>query len=192
MPHLIQPGAGEHSTHRSAAGLRDQTNNQSDEGLECGCGEARAGTRPADRPASAGRWGREASTDHSHEDGERAVDAVLLTPQDPRTTRHRRVPATHAPATAPENCETRAVVTPSTILRWHRQLVARRWTTPPRPPGRPAIPTSVSARSDRSAATTRSPQLRPVELNGGRYHWHADSRVPVVRPRLPFMPSAPR
>src|SRR5215207_7969660 len=42
MPHLIQPGAGEHSTHRSAAGLRNQANNQSDEGLECGGGEARA------------------------------------------------------------------------------------------------------------------------------------------------------
>src|SRR5215218_4790880 len=60
------------------------------------------GTRPADRPASAGRWGREASTDHSHEDGERAVDAVLLTPQDPRTTRRRRVPTAHGPATAPK------------------------------------------------------------------------------------------
>src|SRR5215218_8101789 len=59
------------------------------------------GTRPADRPASAGRWGREASTDHSHEDGEGAVDAVLFTLQDPRTTRHRRVPATPGPATAP-------------------------------------------------------------------------------------------
>src|SRR3954447_24479390 len=42
MPHLIQPGAGEHSAHRSAAGLRDQTDNQPDEGLEGGCGEARA------------------------------------------------------------------------------------------------------------------------------------------------------
>src|SRR3954470_17345212 len=42
MPHLLQPGAGEHSTHRSAAGLRDQTNNQSDEGLEGGSGKARA------------------------------------------------------------------------------------------------------------------------------------------------------
>src|SRR5215210_2043918 len=40
MPYLIQPGAGEHSTHRSAAGLRDQTNNQSDEGLEGGGSEA--------------------------------------------------------------------------------------------------------------------------------------------------------
>jgi hypothetical protein len=30
MPNLIQPGAGEHSTRRSAAGLRDQTDNQPD------------------------------------------------------------------------------------------------------------------------------------------------------------------
>jgi putative transposase len=32
------------------------------------------------------------------------------------------------------------LVTPSTILRWQRQLVARRWTTKPTRPGRPAIP----------------------------------------------------
>src|SRR3954447_24046787 len=63
------------------------------------------GTRPADRPASAGRWGRDASTDHSHEDGEGAVDAVLFTAQDPRTVRHRRVPTTYGPATAPETAK---------------------------------------------------------------------------------------
>ena len=32
------------------------------------------------------------------------------------------------------------LVTPATILRWHRQLIARRWTTTPARPGRPAIP----------------------------------------------------
>src|SRR3954449_9904786 len=42
MPHVFQPGAGEHSTHRSAAGLRDQTDNQPDERLEGGSGKARA------------------------------------------------------------------------------------------------------------------------------------------------------
>ena len=37
------------------------------------------------------------------------------------------------------------LVTPSTILRWHRLLVARRWTTQPARPGRPAIPAGVRA-----------------------------------------------
>ena len=41
MPYLVQPGAGEHSTYRSAAGLGDQADNQPDEGLECGSGKAR-------------------------------------------------------------------------------------------------------------------------------------------------------
>src|SRR5215213_3541013 len=41
MPHLIQPGTGEHSAYRSTAGLRDQTNNQADDRRECRCGKAR-------------------------------------------------------------------------------------------------------------------------------------------------------
>jgi len=41
MPHPIQPGTGEHPTHRSTASLRDQANHQPDEGLEGGSGEAR-------------------------------------------------------------------------------------------------------------------------------------------------------
>src|SRR5689334_10186405 len=35
------------------------------------------------------------------------------------------------------------LITPATILRWHRQLVRRRWTTPHTRPGRPAIPAGV-------------------------------------------------
>jgi putative transposase len=31
------------------------------------------------------------------------------------------------------------IVTPDTILRWHRQLIARKWTYPKRRPGRPNV-----------------------------------------------------
>jgi len=37
------------------------------------------------------------------------------------------------------------LVTPATILRWHRQLIARRWTTQPTRPGRPAVPAGLRA-----------------------------------------------
>jgi transposase InsO family protein len=36
-------------------------------------------------------------------------------------------------------------VTPATLLRWHRELVARRWTYPHRRPGRPATPAEIRA-----------------------------------------------
>jgi hypothetical protein len=37
------------------------------------------------------------------------------------------------------------LVTPRTLLRWHAQLVARRWTYPRRHPGRPPIAPSLQA-----------------------------------------------
>jgi putative transposase len=36
-------------------------------------------------------------------------------------------------------------VRPHTLLRWHRQLVARRWTYPRTKPGRPMLESSVGA-----------------------------------------------
>ena len=49
------------------------------------------------------------------------------------------------------------LVTPCTILRWHRQLLARRWTTQPARPGRPAIPAGVRGLVIRLA--TQNPHL---------------------------------
>jgi transposase InsO family protein len=36
-------------------------------------------------------------------------------------------------------------VTPDTILRWHRQLIARKWTFEPKRPGRPGIMREISS-----------------------------------------------
>ena len=37
------------------------------------------------------------------------------------------------------------MVSPRTLLRWHAQLVARRWTYPRRRPGRPPLPPPIRA-----------------------------------------------
>ena len=39
----------------------------------------------------------------------------------------------------PKALRARRIVTPGTLLRWHRRLVAAKWRQP-RPPGRPPVP----------------------------------------------------
>ena len=62
------------------------------------------------------------------------------------------------------------LVQPATLLRWHRQLVRRRWTYAGRPSGRPPPstpaalsrrPASASSPGSRSARRPRCPRPRP-------------------------------
>ena len=47
------------------------------------------------------------------------------------------------------------MVTPATLLRWHRDLVTRRWTYPRKTPGRPPIRREIRELVLRLAAETR-------------------------------------
>jgi hypothetical protein len=61
------------------------------------------------------------------------------------------------------------MVRPETLLRWHRELVRRKWTKPHRRPGRPAID-----------AETRNLVLRLARENP----WDAETRSTPSRARL--------
>jgi len=70
------------------------------------------------------------------------------------------------------------LVRPETLSRWHRQLVARKWTRPHRPPGRPALDPEVRKLIERlgreepqvglHADSGRAAQARGAGLGGGR------------------------
>jgi len=75
------------------------------------------------------------------------------------------------------------LITPATILRWHRHLVQRRWTTPPIRAGRPAIPTGVRALTVRLATENPTWGYRRVhgELVGLGYQIGAATVWKILR-----------
>jgi helix-turn-helix protein len=56
------------------------------------------------------------------------------------------------------------IVTPDTILRWHRQLIARKWTFTPKRPGRPGVMKEISALILRVA--TENPRWGYTRIQG--------------------------
>jgi putative transposase len=85
------------------------------------------------------------------------------------------------------------LVTPATILRWHRRLVSRRWTTQPARSGRPAIPAGLRALAIRLATENPTWGYRRIhgELAGLGYQIGASTIWKILHD-AGFDPSARR
>src|SRR6188472_4101356 len=73
------------------------------------------------------------------------VAVLRRTTQRPTLTRVDRAFLSALARLLPTQLRQLRLVSPRTLLRWHAQLVARRWTYPPRHPGRPPVTQPVRA-----------------------------------------------
>ena len=65
--------------------------------------------------------------------------------------------------------ELTTIVTPDTILRWHRQLVAEKWTHTRRSPGRPRIMQVITELTIRMAR--ENPRWGYTRIQGAQQRW---------------------
>jgi putative transposase len=88
------------------------------------------------------------------------------------------------------------LVTPDTILRWHRQLIARKWTFTPKRPGRPGVKKDISTLIVRMA--TENPTWGYTRIQGALTNLgHSVARSTVAKvlkdngiPSAPDRPSS--
>ncbi|MFL6222852.1 MAG: hypothetical protein ACJ75K_08495, partial [Actinomycetes bacterium] len=96
----------------------------------------------------------------------------------------------------PRACWSRFLVRPETLLRWHRRMVARRWTYPATSNGRPAISddhvvmlgTAKAAAPDGSSAEWKYTQVMHVRDGKTTEAWGMAENDAAVDPFLDGLP----